>query len=523
MGKEYLDKTGFTYFWGKIKAFFQEKLVSGTNIKTINNESVLGSGNITVSGGVQSTWYGTSNTTASTAAKVVTCEGFTLDTGAVIAVLFTTANTAATPTLNVNSTGAKEIRIGNTAPNATSNALKWSANTVLFFVYDGTYFRYVASKAAGTAIQPDGAGSWYGTCSTAASTAAKTSSITNFRLVPGAVVHLVCSTANTYASGAITLNVNSTGAKNIYYNNAVTSASNSLLWDAGETVTFVYSGSYWYFVGKSKAPVNATLSNEYGFQHLSVGGVDLWDPIGAAVDYGTCPTADGTATKIVTTQYGTDYLPLSGQLIAITFDDSNTTEDAVQLNINDAGALPVYVNGVVTSSSNPLLWMAGETLLFATGYDSTTFENYYVFVARGAYNSCATLDDIDVVANEISTIGTRVTSGAESSHSASVSSGSSVALASISIDPGVWVVSAAVKFASNATGVRRLTVVGTSGSTSTNSEYSVISPAVSGTNTILNKTRIIAASTASTLYLTAYQNSGSALTAYATISAVRIK
>ena len=34
-----------------ILQFAQEKLVSGTNIKTINNESILGSGNITVGGG----------------------------------------------------------------------------------------------------------------------------------------------------------------------------------------------------------------------------------------------------------------------------------------------------------------------------------------------------------------------------------------------------------------------------------------------------------------------------------------
>ena len=51
MANEYLDKVGLTYFWGKLKAYFQVKLVSGTNIKTINNESLLGSGNITIQGG----------------------------------------------------------------------------------------------------------------------------------------------------------------------------------------------------------------------------------------------------------------------------------------------------------------------------------------------------------------------------------------------------------------------------------------------------------------------------------------
>lgn len=48
---KYLDETGLTYLWGKLKNAFQAKLVSGTNIKTINNESLLGSGNISISSG----------------------------------------------------------------------------------------------------------------------------------------------------------------------------------------------------------------------------------------------------------------------------------------------------------------------------------------------------------------------------------------------------------------------------------------------------------------------------------------
>lgn len=40
-----------TEFWAKCKAAFQDKLVSGTNIKTVNGESLLGSGDLTVAGG----------------------------------------------------------------------------------------------------------------------------------------------------------------------------------------------------------------------------------------------------------------------------------------------------------------------------------------------------------------------------------------------------------------------------------------------------------------------------------------
>lgn len=52
MANKYLDTTGLAYLWGKLKDYFQAKLVSGTNIKTINNNSLLGSGNIDINGGI---------------------------------------------------------------------------------------------------------------------------------------------------------------------------------------------------------------------------------------------------------------------------------------------------------------------------------------------------------------------------------------------------------------------------------------------------------------------------------------
>lgn len=51
MAKKYLDDTGLSHLWSKLKDYFQVKLVSGTNIKTINNNSLLGSGNISISSG----------------------------------------------------------------------------------------------------------------------------------------------------------------------------------------------------------------------------------------------------------------------------------------------------------------------------------------------------------------------------------------------------------------------------------------------------------------------------------------
>ena len=50
---EFLDKDGLSYFWGKITDRLDDKqdtLTSGTNIKTVNGESILGSGDLSVTG-----------------------------------------------------------------------------------------------------------------------------------------------------------------------------------------------------------------------------------------------------------------------------------------------------------------------------------------------------------------------------------------------------------------------------------------------------------------------------------------
>lgn len=86
-------------------------------------------------GGGQS-YYATCTTAAATAAKSASCGGFLLTKGAHIACMFTLGNTAASPTLNVNNTGAKTIYYRGAAVSGT-NPLTWSANHVVSFVYAG--------------------------------------------------------------------------------------------------------------------------------------------------------------------------------------------------------------------------------------------------------------------------------------------------------------------------------------------------------------------------------------------------
>lgn len=83
--------------------------------------------------------YGTCSTAAATAAKVVACTGFALVTGAEITVKFTVTNTASSPTLNVNSTGAKAIYYRGSAISAGYLA----ANRTYTFRYNGTQYELV--------------------------------------------------------------------------------------------------------------------------------------------------------------------------------------------------------------------------------------------------------------------------------------------------------------------------------------------------------------------------------------------
>lgn len=76
--------------------------------------------------------YGTCNTAANTADKVVTLAAFdTLATGITVYVSFDNANTAANPTLKVGSTAVKSI----ISPNGS---LTWAAQSIIGFTYNGT-------------------------------------------------------------------------------------------------------------------------------------------------------------------------------------------------------------------------------------------------------------------------------------------------------------------------------------------------------------------------------------------------
>lgn len=186
--------------------------------------------------------YGTCNTTASTAAKVVVCSDATqLYDGLIISVKCTTANTAAAPTLNVNNLGAKAVFFNN-AVTATANAFKWASNSTIQFMYDSSL-----NSSAGAWIPVGYPLSYYGTASTAEGTAAKVSTITGAVICKGTIVSILFSARNT--ANVPTLNISSIGAINIYYNDAAASSTNFLTWEPNTVVNFMFDGRYWRYQG----------------------------------------------------------------------------------------------------------------------------------------------------------------------------------------------------------------------------------------------------------------------------------
>ena len=92
-------------------------------------------------------------TGAGTAAKVVTLDNddgnFSLTAQTIVAVTFTSGNTATTPTLNVNNTGAKTIAINSSATAYTTGngttLNTWGAGETVIFTYTGTYWIHTPS------------------------------------------------------------------------------------------------------------------------------------------------------------------------------------------------------------------------------------------------------------------------------------------------------------------------------------------------------------------------------------------
>ena len=198
--------------------------------------------------------YGTCSTDASTAAKVVDCEGFALADGACVRVYFSNANMVeGALTINVNETGDIAVKADGSAV-SSSNQLLWTMYATITFQYDESqstpYWRVA-----------DVAGAYSLSSSSNATTATKQALRSAAVIQRGTIANVTFSYDNTYSDGALYLELyyssTSTGgvAAPIYIGQNVTSASNTFLWSGGESVQFVWTGMAWRVPDTSAASV----------------------------------------------------------------------------------------------------------------------------------------------------------------------------------------------------------------------------------------------------------------------------
>lgn len=242
------------------------------------------------------------------------------------------------------------------AANRTENGTDWK---VTINGTDGTVtapgFNGPLKGNADTATQSNVA---FATCSTPAATAAKEATVQDnpgWTLQVGSIV-VVKSTITSTASNC-TLNVNGTGAKQIWYNNAVyTSTSNMVNGYANRCITYMFDGTYWVWLSYG-TDANTT----YTQAALGQG-------------YGTCNTPAATAAKAVTMA---NYALTINGIVSVKFDYD--VPAGATMNINTKGAKPMLFNGSAITAD---VIHGGDLATFI--YDNTSY--HLISIARADFS-----------------------------------------------------------------------------------------------------------------------------------------
>ena len=237
----------------------QRKLVSGTNIKTINSESILGNGNIIIGSKI---YVGRCNTQASQSTKVVTTESFPTSggkplTGTLIAVFFLDTDTSSSnyTYLNVNSTGAIRIMYGN-GLFASGKNIRYTgiSNVYTIYMYNGTYWRWITTALEKTALSGFG----YATQNNSSTSSSITATLSNYQQTEGGIV---CVKFTYDVPANSTLNINNAGARSIKHKGSNITAG---IIKAGDLVTFVFYNNEYQILAIDSSYTKAEIDSMIG-------------------------------------------------------------------------------------------------------------------------------------------------------------------------------------------------------------------------------------------------------------------
>ena len=331
-----------------------------TTISTNDLKTALGLGTAAYAATATSVGNNINLPTGSAVKTFVEGKGYTTNTGTVTRITAGTGlaggDVVTTGTIKANlksetkstldsaamgSTASRQYAVGVDKSGYLSVNVPWTDNNTTYSLATTSANGLMAS---GDKAKVNSMNVFYGTCSTAAATAAKVISLTNgtnFALSAGAIIGVKFTNTNTASN--VTFNVDSKGAKSLYYNNAAyTGNSSSVCGTANRLHYYMYDGTYWVF--------------------LSNGILDS-DTIPSAY----CTTAAATAAKVASCS---GYALLSKSYIQVIITAANTYAGAITLNINGRGAKPIYINGAASSSTNYTL-PAGSYFVYYNG------TNYY--------------------------------------------------------------------------------------------------------------------------------------------------
>ena len=363
----------------------QPTLISGENIKTINDESILGSGNITISGGGSSDWGDIGGTLSNQTdlqnaldAKqdditVTSNVGIDLSTGSTLTTIYNTTISDTVESVAVGGveagTPASQLKVLNIVqvldnilfptilPSILTNksvALTISGSSGTREIGETIARTLTASFNRGAIRNGDGttnanplvgAATQYTFTGTGISSTAQTGSTLD-------ISNVIVSGTNNWA-----VTVNHDAGTGDYFDNKGNVEDNLDASRVSGTTTDSASspsvtGVYPYFYLKSASPISSS---------------DMASAIAA-----------GTATKVVASSTGTLAIPynVSAQYLAVAYPSTSTTKTVYYVTALDNGAITVVFNAVATESVNsPDAYWSGVSYKVHTSKSALTNSN----------------------------------------------------------------------------------------------------------------------------------------------------
>lgn len=364
----------------------QATLVSGTNIKTIGSQSLLGSGNLTAA-----------NIGAAASSHT---HGDITNAGDI---------TATAPTI---ASGDKLI-INDESESKITNGPSFGTSTTTFLANNGTWQTPVGtySHPTTTAVEPaakkvgnDAQGHVVlGDALTASDVGAATSSHAHGNITSSGDI---TATAPTIASGDKII-INDESANKVtngpsfgtdttkYLRNdgtwgvpAGSTASYGSVNAGGITMDAAEPGDSFGLVAGSNVSISAdnttgnitiaatdtTYSDATTTTHglMSTADKTKLDSLrsSAVIPHATCNTAAGTAYKVATLDNGDTFTLEAGAVVAVTFEYGDTNTNAIELNVNSTGSKGILLKNMIPGEH--FSWNSYETIIFT--YDGTNWQ-----------------------------------------------------------------------------------------------------------------------------------------------------